>query len=164
MTGQQRLHAGKHRILSECRAKRRQVRRDGGQMGRGAGLRMGENRRNVTGEDQVAVDLGIIERLDAQPISGDKAFPGNRVPDDKGKHAIQLLQAIGTIFLVGVQDHLCIGGGFEPVAFGNQCFPLTNLEISLKSQFCILRSRTFSEIDILTQQHEFPTFRRTKDT
>ena len=46
----------------------------------------------------------IVQRLDAQPVARDEEALTARVPDGEGKHATQMLYAVGTIFFVKMND------------------------------------------------------------
>src|SRR5690349_10670280 len=52
--------------------------------------------------------FGEIEWLDADSISRQKQRAFDRVPDGKGKHAVQVLQALGAFLGVESQDDLRI--------------------------------------------------------
>ena len=72
---------------------------------------------------EVSVLFVVIKGLDAENVPGAEELLLRLVPDDKGEHPPELLKELRAVFLVAVEQHLRIGGGFEDVAFFDQVFP-----------------------------------------
>ena len=53
----------------------------------------------------------VVERLDAQPVAGDKELLAARVPDGEGEHAAEVLHAVVAVFLVEVDDGFGVAVG-----------------------------------------------------
>ena len=58
----------------------------------------------------------VVERLDAEPISGQKEATAPAVPDGEGEHAVESLDASLPPLVVGMDDDLGIGVGVETMA------------------------------------------------
>ena len=50
------------------------------------------------------IHLGVIQRLNAEVITGPKHFLGLAIPDDKGKHPPQLLADVIAPLLIAMQN------------------------------------------------------------
>ena len=71
-------------------------------------MRVRQHALDLGGEDELAVlRRGIIHGLDAEHIAGAEDLLLLRVPDNKGKHAAQLLHKLApAVLLIAVQQHL----------------------------------------------------------
>ena len=65
---------------------------------------------------QLAVALGVVERLDAEPVAGQQQLAAARVPHREGEHAAQALDGAGAEVLVEVDDRFGVARGAERVA------------------------------------------------
>src|SRR5437762_4132367 len=74
-------------------------------------------------EEQRAVALVVVERLDAQPIAREQDLPPPRVPDGEGEHAAQPIDAARAEVFVEMNDRLGVAGGLEDVAAPLQVAP-----------------------------------------
>src|SRR5438094_126832 len=74
----------------------------------------GNERLDLAGEIEDSIHLGVIRRLDAECIAGTEERLLRLVPDGKGKHSPEVLDAIGAPPLVCTQRHLCVGCGPKP--------------------------------------------------
>jgi len=54
-------------------------------------------------EQQRALHLGVVKRLDAEEVARAEERFGVFIPDDERKHAAQLVQKAGAVFLEAVQ-------------------------------------------------------------
>src|SRR6266704_2268066 len=78
-------------------------------------LRQKRNERlDLAGEIEDSIHLGVIKRLDPESIAGTEERLLRLVPDGKGKHSPEVLDAIGAPPLVCTQRHLCVGCGPKP--------------------------------------------------
>ena len=82
--------------------------------------RPGQQRFDFRGEQQHTVLVPQEQRLLAEAIACQHQSFASRVPDGKGEHAAQPLYAILAPLLVGVDDHLGVGGRTERVPSGLQ--------------------------------------------
>ena len=62
------------------------------------------------------VGLAIVERLDSYSIPSQEQRPLVRIPNREGKHSAEMLEALNTMFLVQVDDYLCISSGSKGMA------------------------------------------------
>ena len=115
------LHDRRRRQLLDA-AEHRQRRRDIAQGEVGAErvvvdgavhLRHGQERLDLGAEHQVAAQLRVVERLDAQAVAREDQLLDAVVPDGEGEHAAELLGAVGAPFFVGVDDDFGVGVGTE---------------------------------------------------
>ena len=72
-------------------------------------MRVSEECLDLGREQERAAFLRVIERLDTEPVPGTEEPLQPFVPDGKGPHAIEPLQASGSPLFVRVQDHFGIG-------------------------------------------------------
>ena len=72
--------------------------------------------------DEVAVCQCIIERLDAEKVTGTEKCFVFLVPDDEGKHPAQFLQDLFAPFFIAVDQNFRICTAAHYVAFCNQFF------------------------------------------
>ncbi len=77
---------------------------------------MGQEGLHFGAEQQALGEPGVIEGLDPQAVPGQEQALFAAVPDGEGEHAVHGLQAVGAVFLVGVDDHLGVARGGEAVA------------------------------------------------
>src|SRR5581483_183899 len=77
----------------------------------GVHSRCGENYFHLGPEDKPAAAKVIVERLDAQSVPGNKETLLSSVPNRKGEHASEVLNAVATVFLVQVDNRLSIAMG-----------------------------------------------------
>ena len=67
-------------------------------------------------EDETILDPGVVERLDPHPVPSHEETAAGVVPDGKGEHAVQVVDAGIAMLLVEVQDDLRVGTGPEAVS------------------------------------------------
>jgi len=79
---------------------------------------MRQQRLQLRAPDELAVDLGEEELLDADAVAGQQQTLTPIIPDREGEHAAQMGDAVVAPLLVGVDDRLGVGRGGEPVAVG----------------------------------------------
>ena len=70
--------------------------------------------------DERAVALGIVERLDADAIAREQQRAAAAVPERDAEHAAQVRERVLAPLLVGVDDGLGVGVGVERVAVGDE--------------------------------------------
>ena len=75
-----------------------------------------ENRLQLGRERDAAVDLRVVERLDAQAIAGQQQPLVPHVPDREREHAAQMVDAPRAVVLVEVDDRFGVAVGAERVA------------------------------------------------
>ena len=75
-----------------------------------------EQRRQRRREPQPAGRLGQVERLDAEPVPGQDHPAAVQLGDGEREHAHEVADAVDTPAVVGLADHLGVGGGEELVA------------------------------------------------
>src|SRR5690242_9050121 len=70
-----------------------------------------EQRLNFRAEKQASSAESVVQRLLPETITRQEEPLVSLVPKRKSKHAVQLLNTVGTIFFVSVDDHfgICIG-------------------------------------------------------
>ena len=78
--------------------------------------------RQGRGETQPGIGLGVIERLDAEAVTGQHHGACVTLDDGEGEHAVKVLHAKLAPGMVGFQDDLGVAIGEKAVAFGLQ-FP-----------------------------------------
>src|SRR5579871_2564936 len=66
-------------------------------------------------EQQRTTDLGVVDRLDAKPIAGDRQSPLRVVPDREREHAVEAQQAVEAPLRERVQQNFAVAGRIEPV-------------------------------------------------
>ena len=64
-------------------------------------------------EPEAVGGLGVVERLDAEPVPGSEDLLGFGVPDHEREHAAQLANPVGTVVVVTGDDHLAVARGAE---------------------------------------------------
>ena len=74
-------------------------------------------------KQQPAIDLGVIERLDPDPVSGQEQLSSAVVPEREGEHATQIVDTPRPVFLVQVHDRLGVARRPEPVTAGLEVGP-----------------------------------------
>src|SRR4051812_38274828 len=77
----------------------------------------GEQRGQSRCKAQARGRVSVIERLDAQPVAREHHAAAVALPDGKGKHAHEPLDAAGTPNGISFQDDLSIAGRKELAAF-----------------------------------------------
>src|SRR6266852_4567678 len=75
-----------------------------------------EQRAELGTENQLAVHLCVKQRLLAHAVARQKQRLGSLVPNCKREHAAQMLRAVGSVFVVGVDDRFGVAVGIELVA------------------------------------------------
>ena len=78
--------------------------------------RIGKHRFGLGCEEERVRSGEVIQRLLAQPVAREKERPIGCVPDGKGKHPDQPIQAGRSQVFVQMEDRFGIGSGAEPVA------------------------------------------------
>ncbi len=68
------------------------------------------------GERQLAVCDAVVERFDAEPVTGEHEAAAVAVPDGDGEHPAQALPQARAPLLVAVDERLGVAAGVEPVA------------------------------------------------
>ncbi|CAL2058425.1 protein of unknown function [Streptomyces murinus] len=82
----------------------------------GAGQRVGEDRLGFGAEQDAVGRAVVVERLDAHAVADHHELVAAAVPDGERVHAVEAFGERVAPFDVGVQDHLGVGVGGEPVA------------------------------------------------
>jgi hypothetical protein len=77
-----------------------------------------EERPQLRAEYEGAVTGIVMKRLFAHPVAGEQECVFLRVPDGKREHALEALDAVFAVLLVGVDEDLGIAAGQKPVAPG----------------------------------------------
>ena len=90
-----------------------------------------ENRLQLRRKHEIAVDLRVVERLDAQTIAREKQLPPPFVPDREGKHAAQIPDGLRAEVLVQMDDRFRIAFGAEHVAAPRQQPPKLPVVVDL---------------------------------
>src|SRR5699024_8626346 len=85
--------------------------------------RVSEKTFDLRPEQELVSLLVIVERLDAENVPGAEELLFFLVPDDKGKHAPQLLQNLLPVLLVPVENGLRIRAGFKDGSLFRQVLP-----------------------------------------
>src|ERR1035441_10871341 len=86
------------------------------ELGRDSGI--GEHGLDLRAEKKHAPVPSVVEGLDAETISRSEKHTLATIPDCKGKHAAQMLDAIAAIFLIEVDDGFGIAVGAIAVSAG----------------------------------------------
>lgn len=60
---------------------------------------------------------GVVERFDAEAVSGYEEFLVVCVPDGESEHAVEVVDAFLSVFEIGVEEGFGIGLGVELVSF-----------------------------------------------
>ena len=68
-----------------------------------------EQRLDLGAEEEAAVGLRVVERLDPEPVAREEELALARVPDREGEHALQPLDAADSLLLVEMDDRLGVG-------------------------------------------------------
>src|SRR5581483_4704615 len=95
----------------------------------GVHSRCGENYFHLGPEDKLAATKMIVERLDAQSVPGNKETSLSSVPNRKGEHPSEVLNAVATVFLVQVDNRLSITMGPVFMATAHQIFAQSGMVI-----------------------------------
>src|SRR5262249_41710552 len=82
--------------------------------------RIGENRLYFRSEYDCLRRQPVIQRFDADPVSGEKKLPLTLIPDREAKHTTQSLNTGLAEFLVQMNDYLRIRFGPERMALRDQ--------------------------------------------
>jgi len=85
--------------------------------------RVGQQRPQLRGEDQLAIPLPVEERLLTGAIAGQLENLLPLVPDREGEHPVEALDEVRAVLLVHVGDDLGVHSGAEAVAEGLQLGP-----------------------------------------
>src|SRR5712692_5201509 len=75
-----------------------------------------EQRAELRTKNQLAVDLCVKQRLLADAIARQKKRLGSLVPNCEREHAAQMLRAVGSVFVVCVDDRFGVAVGIKLVA------------------------------------------------
>src|SRR5207253_2869445 len=67
-------------------------------------------------EDELVLGEGEVERLDADAIAYQQQLSAAAIPESEGEHAAEVVDAVGSVFLVQVEDDLGVAPGPEAVA------------------------------------------------
>src|SRR5262249_53252417 len=73
---------------------------------------------DLRSKDERMIDNGIIQRFDADAISGKQQSPGSLIPDRKTEHAAKLYHGLFTVFLVEMHNHFGVGLRLEDMSLG----------------------------------------------
>ena len=79
-----------------------------------------EERLQLGAEQQRAVELGVVQRLLAEPVPCEQQAPPPRVPDGEGEHPVQALRAVDARLLVEMDERLRVAVRAEDVSAGLQ--------------------------------------------
>ena len=71
------------------------------------------------GENETVIVETVVKRLLSHTVAGQEEFICIVVPDGKGKHAVDMVNALLAVLLVEVQDDFRVAVGFEGVACGD---------------------------------------------
>src|SRR5205814_10515225 len=85
-------------------------------IGRGVDAAAREQRRQGRGETDEATAFAVIEWLDAEAVARQHDAAGIPLPQRKGEHALEALDAIRTPGVVRFQDDLGVAVGEEAIA------------------------------------------------
>ena len=80
---------------------------------RGVMRRVAEQRLDLRAEQQRVGQRGEVQRLDADPVARQQQAPAAAVPQGEGEHAAQVVDAVGAVLLVQVQDDLAVARASE---------------------------------------------------
>ena len=83
---------------------------------RGVDAARGQQRRQARGEAQLARRLGVVQRLDAQPVARQDHAPAVALVQREGEHALQALRRARAPGVPGLEHHLGVAFGKEAVA------------------------------------------------
>ena len=102
-------------------------------IGRAKDARIGEQRLDLGSKQEHVILVIPVQRLDAVPVPRQEQLLARPVPDSKGKHAVEVIDAIRAPFLVSVNDHLGVGLRMKLVAarlqFHAQFLKVVNLAV-----------------------------------
>src|SRR5713101_4946430 len=101
---QRRRHANEREIVMECFEVH--VAADGWML---------KQRAEFGTENQLAVHLRVKQRLLAHAIARQKKRPRSLVPNCEREHAAQMFWAVGSVFVVCVDDRFGVAVGVKPV-------------------------------------------------
>ena len=83
-------------------------------------------------EKQISlIVVDVIKRLDPHSVAGDEKLTFRFVPDRKGKHAPQILDAIASVGFVQMQDRLGVAAVLKFVAASDEIFAMVGVVIDL---------------------------------
>src|SRR5437773_595341 len=88
------------------------------ELGMGSGI--SKNRFDFRSEKKILGRDAIVKRLYAEPIASDEQSPQPRIPDRESKHAAKVMNAVASIFFVGMDNGFCIAVGGVAVATRQQ--------------------------------------------
>ena len=74
-----------------------------------------QDRLQLGGKQQFAVELRVVERLDTEAVADQQHLTPPRVPDRDREHAAQAIHEIGAVVLVEVHDGFRVAGRAEDV-------------------------------------------------
>lgn len=77
-------------------------------------------RLELGGKHEAALTDVVEQRLDAGAVARQQQLLAAAVPEGEGEHALQPLQAVQSILLIGVENGFGVGRGAEAVAFAAQ--------------------------------------------
>ena len=82
--------------------------------------------------------MGIVERPDAETVTGQEQFAFREIPDSKGPLSVEPIHAALALFLVEMEEHFRVGTRCESMSLLNQVFPeldvIENLSIECDPQ------------------------------
>ena len=94
---------------------------------------MGEDRLDLGAKDDSVRQLRVVERFDADAVPGEEQLPPTRIPDRKGEHPVEVLDAARPVLLVEMDDGLAVSPRPVPVTFalkiGAQRFVVVDLAV-----------------------------------
>src|SRR5258706_10678417 len=121
MAGQQLANPGVHALCAADVAKRK-IFRQRLTVELRLHSRMGEDGFYFRSEQQCLAVVGIVERLDSEPVSGHEQAPSGPVPDGEGKHATEALNAVLSVLLIQMHNGFSITSGAIAVPARLQVF------------------------------------------
>src|SRR5262249_20318531 len=81
-----------------------------------------QNRLELRGEQEAAREIGVIRRLDAEPIACQEELPSACIIERKGKHSVKTRETLRAQILIEMEDHLAVRFRPKPVPSGEQLF------------------------------------------
>ncbi len=86
---------------------------------------------DLAGEDELPTGEGVVQRLHADAVAGQKQLALALVPDGQGKHAAQPGKHRRAFLAVQVDNHLCIGVAAKSDAFRLQHRAMVGIVVHL---------------------------------
>ena len=101
----------------------------------------GPERLRLRSEGELRLGLDVIERFDAEAVAATEELSAPAVPDRKGPHAVEALDAALAPLLIGSQQHLGVAGAAKGVAkrgqFGAQFDVVVDLAVETDGELAV---------------------------